>query len=336
MNGPRACPVTFVRILGEDTDVETYELRDGEETPVVDEYDGVYPVGRTFVQKDGPNTMVHFLSESDSPTKVQSESEVSDAWVTPPKDEYDPIPHRSPVSAPDPVPRAKPEWWTPVWDRLSETISSRGFGVEEPMCPLQFREECGADVTAIDQYGTRLAYDSDTGGEIKAGEDNDLTEVVVGVVWSDNQLTMTRVGDQRVDSHDLYRRNLRAMMEMCPESGEITVFTESAELLREWTQICEYAMNGFGNLTAGLFPYECQEIMKQLELKRKRTTMHLGSGSCGGNPHEDSRVFYGTRELAEMHPQNARTPDQMIQGFQGDSGRVVHVRLLNEHTHVWN
>jgi hypothetical protein len=158
MNDPRTCPVTFVRILGEDTDVETYELRDGEET---------------FVQKDGPNTMVQFISESDE--TIQSEIEESDTPVQSPEDFEDPIPHRSPVSAPEPVPRTKPEWWTPVRDRLSETVSSQGFGVVEPMCPLRFREECGADVTAIDQYGTRLSYDSDTGEEIKAGEDNDVT-----------------------------------------------------------------------------------------------------------------------------------------------------------------
>jgi hypothetical protein len=68
------------------------------------------------------------------------------------------------------------------------------------------------------------------------------------------------------------------MVKMCPEAGEITVFTGSAELLREWAEICKYAKTGFGNLTADQFPYEWQEIMKQLELKRKRMTMHLGSG----------------------------------------------------------
>jgi hypothetical protein len=57
-NVPRLCPVGCVRVVGEDADVESYELKDGEETPVVSEDDSVYPVGKTFVQKDGPNTII--------------------------------------------------------------------------------------------------------------------------------------------------------------------------------------------------------------------------------------------------------------------------------------
>jgi hypothetical protein len=89
------------------------------------------------------------------------------------------------------------------------------------------------EVTAIDQYGTRMISDPNTGEEIRAGEDNDLTQVVVGVVWCDSCLTMARVGAQRMDSHDLYRKNLQAMVDMCPEYSTISMFTESAELLRE-------------------------------------------------------------------------------------------------------
>jgi hypothetical protein len=69
VNDPRTCPVTLVRSLGEDTDEETHESRDGEETPVVSEDDSVHPVGKTFVQKDGPNTMVQFLSEIEESQK---------------------------------------------------------------------------------------------------------------------------------------------------------------------------------------------------------------------------------------------------------------------------
>jgi hypothetical protein len=65
-------------------------------------------------------------------------------------------------------------------------------------------EECNADVTAIDQYGSRMAQDPDTGKMIEVEVDNDLTQAVSGVVWSDGEITMTRTGGQRVDTHGLY------------------------------------------------------------------------------------------------------------------------------------
>jgi hypothetical protein len=105
-----------------------------------------------------------------------------------------------------------------------------------------------------------------------------LVQVVTDVVWSDGELTMARVSEKEIDSHELYRKNLRAMVDLCPEGREINVFTESAELLREWAQMYEYVKSGFGNLTADQFPYEWQEIMKQLEMTWKRMTMQMGYG----------------------------------------------------------
>jgi ribonuclease HI len=53
-NEPRPCPVETVRVVGEDSDVTVYELRDGEETPVTGKDGDVYPVGQTYVLKAGP------------------------------------------------------------------------------------------------------------------------------------------------------------------------------------------------------------------------------------------------------------------------------------------
>jgi hypothetical protein len=44
----------MVRVVGEDTDTETYELGDGEETPVVGKDGDEYPACQTYVLKDGP------------------------------------------------------------------------------------------------------------------------------------------------------------------------------------------------------------------------------------------------------------------------------------------
>jgi ribonuclease HI len=50
-NEPRPCPVSTIRVSGEDSDHTVYELLDGEETPVVGKEGEEYPLGRTYVLK---------------------------------------------------------------------------------------------------------------------------------------------------------------------------------------------------------------------------------------------------------------------------------------------
>jgi hypothetical protein len=111
MNEPRQCPIECVRVVGEDTDSETYEMRDGEDTPLVNGDDSILPEGRTFVLKDG-NRFPHaqYLSESEPESDVPepdfdemakvpvtpwptspepSEPEESDTQPQPPEDSED-------------------------------------------------------------------------------------------------------------------------------------------------------------------------------------------------------------------------------------------------------
>jgi hypothetical protein len=62
-NEPRTCPVEVVRVVGEDSDTTTYELKDGEETPVAGKDGDVYPAGQTHVLKDGPEPPRAFREE---------------------------------------------------------------------------------------------------------------------------------------------------------------------------------------------------------------------------------------------------------------------------------
>jgi hypothetical protein len=50
-NEPRPCPVSTIRVSGEDSDCTEYVLLDGEETPVVGKEGEGYPLGRTYVLK---------------------------------------------------------------------------------------------------------------------------------------------------------------------------------------------------------------------------------------------------------------------------------------------
>jgi hypothetical protein len=85
------------------------------------------------------------------------------------------------------------------------------------------------------------------------------------------------------------------MVDLCPEGSKIDVDTESEGLLREWAQMCEYADNGFGDLTASSFPFEWQEIMKQLVQKNKKMVMYQGSGPR--EEHQEAASLYSQEKI---------------------------------------
>jgi ribonuclease HI len=67
----RSCPVTTVRIRGEDSDHTEYELLDGEETPVTGKDGDAYPLGRTYVLRAGPDVIDPFhVGPSSTPDPV--------------------------------------------------------------------------------------------------------------------------------------------------------------------------------------------------------------------------------------------------------------------------
>jgi hypothetical protein len=206
MNEPRPCPVGFVRVVGEDEDLETYTLLDGEETPVVSENDGVYSAGKTFVMKaedDGPQ----FLSESESadPTPdettrtsiaqspnspVQSELEDSDTQPQPPESEdeergikprYGPTRRRLELSRPD--------WWSPAWEQLNGLLMNGATPVR-PVSPMQFKEEVDRDISVADQVGFQHSTDPSTGEEVGPDVDPNLMTVVTACVWNSQCATL--------------------------------------------------------------------------------------------------------------------------------------------------
>jgi ribonuclease HI len=66
LNQQRKCAVATVRVVGEDTDHEIYELQEGEETTTVGKDGEGYPLGQTYVLKAG---------EDDIPFRVEQRSE---------------------------------------------------------------------------------------------------------------------------------------------------------------------------------------------------------------------------------------------------------------------
>jgi hypothetical protein len=65
------------------------------------------------------------------------------------------------------------------------------LGAVQPVCPKEFRDEVFSDVFAFDQQGCQTDRDS-TGTFVGPGEVNELIGGVVGLLWNDHYVTMTR------------------------------------------------------------------------------------------------------------------------------------------------
>jgi hypothetical protein len=75
MNVKQPSLVQYVTQAGEDTDTTEYEIRDGEDTPIVDKHGEVLPEGRTFVMKDGDHyPLSSYLSEHESYADDESDT----------------------------------------------------------------------------------------------------------------------------------------------------------------------------------------------------------------------------------------------------------------------
>jgi hypothetical protein len=78
----RPCPIETVRVRGEDSYHTAYELLDGEETPVAGKDGDVYPVGRTYVLKAGPEVTNPFsVGPWSTPGPVVAEEQAIEACL---------------------------------------------------------------------------------------------------------------------------------------------------------------------------------------------------------------------------------------------------------------
>jgi hypothetical protein len=136
---------------------------------------------------------------------------------------------------PEPAPRAKPEWWTEAWERLTG-VKLSVLGYVEPVCPEEFKDEVRSDIYAFDQPGYESQTGSTTGETIEAGEGNELLRGVISVVWNDRHVTMTRCADKNTSPALIYLRNCANVVSLCPEGAALTFQAYSWWLVSEWDE----------------------------------------------------------------------------------------------------
>jgi hypothetical protein len=145
-----------------------------------------------------------------------------------------------------------------------------------------------------------MAQDPVSGEMIYADESNDLSQRVTGVIWSDDKVTMTRRCGKGIKTLELFRENLRWMVDLCPKGRNITVFTQPPELVQEWEQMCTYRSQNYEGLKPEQFEANWQEIMKQVEAQDKRIEIQMGTGACDRYLEAAKRYFMEKVDLHEL------------------------------------
>jgi hypothetical protein len=108
---------------------------------------------------------------------------------------------------------------------------------------LEFKDECVMDVCAFDQPGYQTDTDSTTGGTILPHESNELLGGVVGVIWSEKHVTMTRVADKSRDPNEIFLRNFAQLITLCPEGCTSPLKTHSSWLVEQWDRMIQWGEN---------------------------------------------------------------------------------------------
>jgi hypothetical protein len=134
------------------------------------------------------------------------------------------------------VRQSKPEWWTEAWDLLKDTHVTPGKWVQ-PVSPIEFKEDVRMDVCGFDQQRWQCDTDPTTSQEILPDEGNELLGGIVGVVWSNRQVTMTRCAAKDTDPRMVFLRNFSQYVTLCPEGATLMFESYSDDLVSEYDQI---------------------------------------------------------------------------------------------------
>jgi hypothetical protein len=136
-----------------------------------------------------------------------------------------------------------------------------------PMSGEEFRYKCESDIHAIDLYCSRSVIDPATGESRMANEQDDENQVVAGVMWSDEAITMSVVCRKGQDPYGICLHHLKKMLEVCLARRGLTLHTTSELLVTEsekfrgwvesgaigevWNQIHTDWKNIFGHMEQG-------------------------------------------------------------------------------------
>jgi hypothetical protein len=238
--------VQYLHPISEDTDFEEYVFADGEIPPVPSNWTGEVPPPQVYTMGNSsapvpepvtapatstalPSTSPFAVVLSDDDTEEETISWPQPAEDVPTIKEKGPaqaLPTIVPLPTPKPLPRSKPTWWSEAWEMLDGIQSEDArIGYLTPMSGEEFRYKCESDVQAIDLYYSRSLIDSDTGESRLATEQDDENQVIAGVLWSDEAITMSAVYGKGSDPNGLHFHHLKRMFECVTNGRGLTLHT---------------------------------------------------------------------------------------------------------------
>jgi hypothetical protein len=129
-------------------------------------------------------------------------------------------------------PRARPEWWSPAWEELTELARSDRTSIEL-LPPGQFKEEVSDDVFMMDEIGTELGKDPNTGEQTNPNIDPALIHMASGAVWNEQGTTLIRKGAKGGDPNELLLNLFESAAKLIPNGCGMRYATHSDWLMEQ-------------------------------------------------------------------------------------------------------
>jgi hypothetical protein len=226
----------YLHPINEDTDSETYIIRDGE---------GDEKPQCTYVMKDGGN-LQEYLSRDPTPystpepsaavsvpvSDVPDQSEIEDDEPQWPQPQEDPDGRTARVcsfSEPRPHQGTRPDSWSPAWETLNGCL----MRVDSPLLPVppkDFKEAVQTDVWMVDQIGTQSRTVPVTGLEVGPESVPSLFSVVTGCVWNTQYATLIKYGKEGESPNTMILEQLALAVSLIPAGKDMrydTILTGS-------------------------------------------------------------------------------------------------------------
>jgi hypothetical protein len=113
-----------------------------------------------------------------------------------------------------------------------------------PRSGEHFLIKCESDAHAIDNYCSRTVYDADSGETRLANEFDDEHQVVCGVMWSDEVITLSSTYGRGANPNETYLHHLKRLLQAVPNGRGLILHTSSEFLLEEGEKFRQWVKSG--------------------------------------------------------------------------------------------
>jgi hypothetical protein len=160
--------------------------------------------------------------------------------------------------------------------------------------PMEFRDQVDPNVRELDFYGSRKKIDPNTGEEMVGGDGSHMFHGVVGIVWSDELVTLTRAAGHNGVEEESIMSSVAGMMSLVPEGRMLELHTESEWLAAEMEKMRGHAAVDFsGDLSWDEVPAQWKRVLEYVSNGSQVRGIHVASRERRGG----TKGIFGTTTL---------------------------------------